>query len=189
MPYDAEVEYLESQGNCYIVTNSVPSGSHIAISSKFMFSGYLNNTKWVPWYISYVNENTQTFRIARDDSSNTIVRINNGADAYGATFDAQFNVSANGIYEIATNGRTITVNGVTKTGRVASSSLNTAPMRIMNAAFKGRCYYFKMWNGNTLLLDCIPVRVGNVGYMYDKVSKTLFGNAGTGDFILGPDKT
>lgn len=38
-----------------------------------------------------------------------------------------------------------------------------------------------------LTFDAIPVRVGNVGYMYDKVSGKLFGNAGTGDFILGPD--
>ena len=38
-----------------------------------------------------------------------------------------------------------------------------------------------------LRLDMIPVRVGSVGYMYDKVSGRLFGNAGTGDFVLGPD--
>ena len=35
----------------------------------------------------------------------------------------------------------------------------------------------------------IPVRVGQVGYMYDRVSKTLFGNAGTDSFVLGPDVT
>jgi hypothetical protein len=34
----------------------------------------------------------------------------------------------------------------------------------------------------------IPVRVGTTGYMYDKVSGQLFGNVGTGDFILGADK-
>ena len=38
-----------------------------------------------------------------------------------------------------------------------------------------------------LLLDFIPVRVGTVGYLYDRVSGKLFGNAGTGDFVLGPD--
>jgi hypothetical protein len=37
-------------------------------------------------------------------------------------------------------------------------------------------------------IDLVPVRIGNVGYMYDKVSGKLFGNAGTGNFILGPDK-
>lgn len=41
--------------------------------------------------------------------------------------------------------------------------------------------------GNNALLDLIPVRVGNVGYMYDNVSGRLFGNAGSGSFILGPD--
>jgi hypothetical protein len=187
-PYDAEIEYLETRGNCRIRTNSVPSGSDIAISSKFMFSGYLNNSGWIPWYVAYTNQNTQTFRIMRDGSSNTTVRINNGAEAIGSNGDAQFTVSANGIYEIETNGREVTFNGVTKTGRVASSSLNTAKMQMMSDAFKGRCYYFKLRDGNTLLLDCIPVRVGNVGYMFDKVSGKLFGNAGTGNLILGPDK-
>ena len=37
--------------------------------------------------------------------------------------------------------------------------------------------------------DLLPVRKGNIGYMYDRVSGELFGNAGTGDFIIGPDKT
>lgn len=41
-------------------------------------------------------------------------------------------------------------------------------------------------NGN-LIRDFIPVRIGNVGYMFDKVSKKLFGNSGTGNFTLGAD--
>jgi hypothetical protein len=52
--------------------------------------------------------------------------------------------------------------------------------------------YFKKFklldSKNIPKLDLIPVRVGNVGYMYDKVSGKLFGNVGTGSFILGPDK-
>ena len=36
----------------------------------------------------------------------------------------------------------------------------------------------------------IPVRKDGVGYMYDKISGQLFGNAaGTGAFVIGPDKT
>ena len=38
-----------------------------------------------------------------------------------------------------------------------------------------------------MLRDFVPVRIGNVGYMYDKVSKQLFGSIGTGQFILGQD--
>lgn len=46
---------------------------------------------------------------------------------------------------------------------------------------------FQVTRGHDLVLDLIPVRVGSVGYMYDRVSGTLFGNIGTGDFIVGPD--
>ena len=37
------------------------------------------------------------------------------------------------------------------------------------------------------LMHLIPVRKKDVGYMYDRVSGELFGNAGTGAFIIGPD--
>jgi hypothetical protein len=53
---------------------------------------------------------------------------------------------------------------------------------------KARLYNFSISDNGILVRDLIPVRVGNVGYMYDKVSGKLFGNAGTGSFILGPDK-
>lgn len=39
-----------------------------------------------------------------------------------------------------------------------------------------------------MVRDFIPVRVGQVGYLYDRVSGQLFGKYGTGDFIVGPDK-
>jgi hypothetical protein len=45
----------------------------------------------------------------------------------------------------------------------------------------------KIWDNGVLVRDFIPVRKGTVGYLYDRVSGKLFGNAGTGDFVLGPD--
>ena len=45
-----------------------------------------------------------------------------------------------------------------------------------------------MYDGSTLVRDFIPVRIGQTGYLFDKVSRQLFGNSGTGNFILGPDK-
>ena len=53
---------------------------------------------------------------------------------------------------------------------------------------KGRIYSFRVSEGGVLRFDGIPVRKGTTGYLYDRVSKQLFGNAGTGDFVLGPDK-
>lgn len=45
----------------------------------------------------------------------------------------------------------------------------------------------KIYDGDELKRDFIPVRVGQVGYMYDKVSGQLFSNVNTGNFILGND--
>jgi hypothetical protein len=57
-----------------------------------------------------------------------------------------------------------------------------------NLGFGGAIYYFKIWDeSGKLVFDAIPVRVGDVGYMYDKVSGQLFGNAGKGAFVLGSD--
>lgn len=53
----------------------------------------------------------------------------------------------------------------------------------------GKFYYAKIWDNGTLVRDYIPVRVGTTGYMYDKVSGQLFGNAGSGSFTYGNDVT
>lgn len=42
-------------------------------------------------------------------------------------------------------------------------------------------------NNNKIIHELTPVRVGNVGYMYDYVTQTLYGNSGSGSFVLGPD--
>jgi len=59
----------------------------------------------------------------------------------------------------------------------------------LTGASNVRCYSFVIKDGNgSKVLDFVPIRVEQVGYMYDRVSGQLFGNSGTGDFILGPDK-
>jgi hypothetical protein len=50
-----------------------------------------------------------------------------------------------------------------------------------------RIAQFTAYNNGTKIMDMIPVRKGNIGYMYDKVTGQLFGNQGTGNFVLGPD--
>ena len=55
--------------------------------------------------------------------------------------------------------------------------------------FSGRIYSAKMVSNRVSIFDFVPVRKGNIGYMYDRVSGQLFGNQGTGAFIIGPDKT
>ena len=51
----------------------------------------------------------------------------------------------------------------------------------------GTYYAFTISSGGVVTHDLIPVRLGNTGYMYDRITNKRFGNAGTGDFVLGPD--
>jgi hypothetical protein len=48
-------------------------------------------------------------------------------------------------------------------------------------------YSCQIWDDATLVRDYIPVRLGTTGYMYDKVSGTMFGNDGTSSFDIGND--
>ena len=50
-----------------------------------------------------------------------------------------------------------------------------------------RCFSSKIYQLGVLVRDFIPVRKGTVGYLYDRVSGKLFGNAGTGAFTYGND--
>lgn len=53
-----------------------------------------------------------------------------------------------------------------------------------------RIYWCKIYDSGVLVRDFVPARVGQVGYMFDKVSGQLFGNANsTGAFGLGSDVT
>jgi hypothetical protein len=50
-----------------------------------------------------------------------------------------------------------------------------------------KVYAFTVLKEGVKLLNFIPVVVDGVGYMYDTVSKKLFGNVGTGNFVIGPE--
>ena len=54
---------------------------------------------------------------------------------------------------------------------------------------KMKLYSIKFEKNDTVILDLVPVRVGQVGCLYDKVSGELFENETSTPFILGPDKT
>ena len=54
--------------------------------------------------------------------------------------------------------------------------------------FIGKIWYVKIWTGNMLVRDFVPVRRNSDGVlgMYDTVTNAFFTNAGTGTFIAGP---
>lgn len=55
--------------------------------------------------------------------------------------------------------------------------------------FIGYLYGIKVYDeNNDLIADLIPVRIKTSGYLYDKLSNTMYKNQGQDGFLLGPDK-
>lgn len=178
--YDAEIEYLESTGTQYIqLSLSANAGQYFGVSGymiplKTSSGGILGTSPYQQFDASYYSGST-TITYA---SSVGNVTKNGG---WGGTTNAKT------YFELSTEGKTN--NGVfSSLNRPLTASING--FRIFSSyrsANSVKFCSFKITVGDSVIYDLIPVRIGSVGYMYDKVSDTLFGNTGTGSFVLGPD--
>lgn len=190
LPYDAEVEYLQSDGDQYIDTGIIPDGD----------TGI---------YIKVDNSNSQAFIVGcRNDNGDTRWCIGRGSTWYYGygTNESNYNlaISTNTTAELMLNflnSKYWRAHGSSGNGRErALSSLSFTPaynIRLFGSAgisasyskFAGKLYAVKISQGSNIIMDLIPVRKDGVGYMYDKISKQLFENDGTGNFTYGSDIT
>ena len=196
LPYDAEVEYLESDGTAYIDTGFVPN-QNTSVDAMFMKTSTLGNfflfgvrptsTEKSKEYafLPYINQQVN-FRFGNRNTSKSYL------------------ISIDTKYKLYTSKRTFYLRDEQDTNLTSSTANSNTfnseySIRLFgekigsdggNVTSFLRIYYFKITNNTTLARDFIPVRVGTVGYLYDKVSKTLYGNANSsGAFTLGPDVT
>ena len=186
LPYDAVVEYLESTGTQWIDTGFVPIQDDV----RFIIECSIGRTG-----------NNIFVGMAKYGSNDFAFNFYNKSSIYWWFGGKTGNFSATGLdHQRLEVGSEIIYNGNLITTVVASSSFvgNTNRLSLFglansaiptDALYKavGKVFHFSVYYGNEIQLDLIPVRVGQVGYMYDRVSGQLFGNAGTGAFIVGPD--
>lgn len=203
LPYDAVVEYLSStyQGGQRIDTGIVNYGfTTIRVVEKFSFpdnsrkiliGNYISSPKGVinielsgNKLRFYSGNKAETLSDVTDTNVlpiNTVIQSDILADCANGTFS--FSVEYN---DVIFNG-----NAPFSTDNPCEGTLNMCLFRdwrarslVSNAISLYQC---SIRCDGVLLRDFIPVRVGQVGYMYDRVSRQLFGNTETGQFILGPD--
>ena len=195
LPYDVEVEYLQGDGVARIMlddrytTEKKYMGIGITDESytgRFAGAGTGRRT-------NYVGANSG--RIEAYNNGSTIVSVD------GATPYKCYDFIADGVsVSISLDGNvlssketTLKIPFVATTNKMelfAIRGLTTNTTMILGT-WAGLCYYFRLVTveGETVL-DLIPVRKDGVGYMYDRVSGKLYGNAAdSGAFIIGPDKT
>ena len=187
LPYDAEVKYLESTGTQYISTMLIPTRVHVGLKPIGAATPYHSNA-----YFGVNNGGSRTTGLA-SKTKDTLTAIN--YEFSSVEFPALWEV----FHEVYFDRNTVSVDGVTQAlvtrfekvdQAIKSFGLFNFPQRYSGSTPKSAISYCKMWDReDNLMADFIPVRVGDVGYMYDRVSGQLFGNSGTGAFVIGPDIT
>lgn len=184
LPYDAKIQYLESTGTQYLDIGAftVPASVSCVQSTKMRYtqsnsSRELTGMNGVFWFGKSTTDKWSCNGYATgsgDALSLSVVELNaapQGSRVY-------FYVNGSSLHNF-TRGNTSYPDMHFYVFALGESS----NLFYCNA----QIYNYQLSIDNALAFDGIPVRVGSVGYMYDRVSGQLFGNAGTGAFVLGPD--
>lgn len=208
-PYDAEVDFLESHGNQYIDTEYIGTGYDrfdVQVALTNLSNGDKSQSFRSDVFGTFVDLKTHvhTLVFLHEYVANwTALWLYNKYNVAQFTYltpttftDAQllnFHIIKGKLNDIYIDD---VLNHPTNNAKPSPNLIY--PYFLFAANKKGKPYYatsylriryFKLWDRNdNLVRDMIPVRVGVTGYMYDRVTQKMFGNKGTGQFIIGPDK-
>ena len=193
LPYDAEVEYLESTGEQYIKTGFLPNdicGIRVKASALKIKDTVVVGCRRALGERWWVNFGGDTFNASWGDYAHTTLHY---SSITSYVIENNFN-----------NSRSFVVDGVVYNESLYAYTMPQSDREayIFGANDRGsfalsqrfRVYQVEFSRGNIIDMNLIPVRFTNElgeteGAMYDRVSGQLFRNAGTGAFIIGPDKT
>lgn len=186
LPYDAEVEYLQSSGTQYINTGIKPTNLYTFDSKVTMTQSSYNCIFWgCRSSGTYSSNNSQCYLNYNSTQSGAKVRLYTTATSKTSNWTSGAGMTVGTTYTYIGMTCVSTMNDMTQP--VILFGLNNIGTIEPSA---GICLIggFTAYNDGVKVMDLIPVRKNGVGYMYDKVSGELFGNDGTGIFGIGPDK-
>lgn len=198
LPYDAEIEYLESTGTQWIDTLISPDPT-TGVKGVVMATewGGKDNQLCLGCSENGVFNRGKGFAYDLRDGSVrhwAYVGGNTTLLSGGANINQWYSFEMNYLnsrvcYDTIMNS-TVNINSGNQSTQLTMFLFKISMIDgISQYSIKGcRFVNVQFTKGSNIVRDFVPVRIGQVGYMYDKVSGQLFGNSGTGDFILGPDK-
>lgn len=187
----ARLEYLESDGHQCIDTGIVPTGTTSFELKIYVAADKATSTGQVPLGArKNINGREWYYQIS------TFNIFPNGYIGYGEERIANANLKFRDINIISFSSGQYSINQsysyTYDTIDLPSEFQNSLYMFCLNSQgsgtlapdyFTGKIYYVKIWDGDNLLRDYIPVLDENgTPAMYDRVSGQLFYNHGTGDF-------
>ena len=207
LPFDAEVEYLESSGTQWIDTGYAWTTDTTVIEITFNTS-YMSRNVERNWFSSSKN-NTKSSGAYSQNATSITPYIGTAMTpiAVESNTDYTLRIQTSGIAQPAS----ATLNSTTYTQRQTTTVVSGITMGVFtkndsDASFitsrtsSFRIYKVTMIDNNTLVRDFIPVRVGTTGALYDKRgvggmnpdgtarNDGMYFNRGTGNFSYGNDK-
>lgn len=189
LPYDVEIEFLQSSGTQYIDTGIKVTSNPKAVV-ELMQMNTIDSDYWGNTYPGAYANTDGMFSAYFFYGGITVWRYGNNRYQCGA----EWRVGSNIKFKIET-GRMLILNDGEQSYDMGYDFVYSPDQKNVdifrsreNVYSAWKLYTFKLYDAGELVRDYIPVRVGTTGYLYDKVSGELFGNQGTGDFILGADK-
>ena len=206
LPYDAEVKYLESTGTQYIDTG-VYGNDNLIASVSCMATAESGSVRDVFGAIDTTHDVFGYYFRVRIPS-NSMVQYTAGLNTRAAY---KITVTSIGDWhaltlDTTTGSKKIFVDGAQSGSTVNDSAYPMATKLYLfaqnnkngtandfSANVRVSAFSIKDAMTNKFILDIVPVRFTNElgqseGAMYDRVSGQLFRNAGTGAFVVGPDK-
>lgn len=190
-PYDAEVEYLATDGTAYINLQTTLVSSKDVIDFDCMLTQSSSSTSGI--FGNRTDASSYNFSVLVSSVSAIVVDINNGNYATYRINSGQSAVGKLCTVHMARSNKSVKYDGdVIVSSTTTSQSFTTkGDARLFNWGTTGpliRFYTFQWKRDGNFLFNLIPVRNNGVGYMYDKVSGQLFGNANSsGTFTYGND--
>lgn len=179
-----KLEYIQTTGTQYIDTG-IKCKSSLKFQTKFSTTNLSGGT----FFGNKGSGERNAFRFFATNSSNRwYLDFGSGENLnriYGGS------AAINTLYEVEIGNRyikdVITGNNIISSSSVTFSD-KTYNFFISNSNESLTIYYCKIWDSDNLVRDFVPVKrkSDNVIGMFDKISNTFFGNAGTGNFIAGP---
>jgi len=183
------VEYIESSGTQYIDTSVIAKSG---LSSLLDFEYTALDTTSISMLDARSSDNR--FYLCHTGNANGYWFYY----GYGSAVQSSVTPTVNTRYKVETtlksgtqlmkvNGTTI-LSGTSATTYNLNTSLYLFGINYNTPQFlaKAKLYTCKIYDNDTLVRDMIPVKdENNVGYMFDRVTHALYGNAGTGVFTHG----
>lgn len=177
LPYDSKIEYLQGDGNAYIDTGINLRTANVATYDVAL--PQVPSTTSVLFGIFYDNSTTGRYQGSYISSGKWSATSNDYMTTSGITANA--NVVANTRYTI-----TVTQKNAQATDNTiyffARHNDGNSPLPCAM-----RAYSLQIKQNNSLVRDFIPVRRGQEGFLYDRITGQMFGNIGSGAFVCGPD--